>query len=141
MYLESELAGIFDDVYIFRLPGLFGRGLKKNVIFDLLNDNLLEKINPESSFQYYDLSCLWADIQKVCEANVRLIHLFPAPIKTSKIISEFFAEKTVGADAAPVAHYNYKTAYDYLFGRSDGFIYGQDEMMNRLARFIANYKV
>lgn len=40
--LEVELASRFSDTHIVRLPALFGPGLKKNFIFDLLN--------PEPSF-------------------------------------------------------------------------------------------
>ena len=52
----------FENCTIVRLPGLFGEGLKKNVIYDLLNDNCLEMINTKSSFQYYYLKYLWKDI-------------------------------------------------------------------------------
>ena len=45
----------FNNCLIVRLPALFGNSLKKNVIFDLLNDNCLEMINIKSSFQYYYL--------------------------------------------------------------------------------------
>lgn len=40
--LEVELTSSFSDVHIIRLPALFGPGLKKNFVFDLLN--------PEPSF-------------------------------------------------------------------------------------------
>ena len=45
----------FSECHVIRLPGLFGKGLKKNIIYDLLNDNCLDMINTASSFQYYDL--------------------------------------------------------------------------------------
>ena len=44
-----------------RLPGLFGPDLRKNVLFDLLHDNLLEKIQPRSTFQWFDVELTWED--------------------------------------------------------------------------------
>jgi len=33
------------------LPGLFGDGLKKNVIYDLMNNNLPDKIQAEGKYR------------------------------------------------------------------------------------------
>jgi len=135
--LEQELSGQFESVTIVRLPALFGEGLKKNVIFDLLTDNQLEKIQPESSFQYYDLERLWSDIERVRSSGTRLIHLFPEPVSTESILARFFPGKVVGGDALPAQHYDYRTRYSALFGRSDGYIFGREEVLERLGRFIA----
>ena len=42
--LEKFVAETFEDHLIVRLPGLVGPGLRKNVIFDFLNDNNLQQI-------------------------------------------------------------------------------------------------
>jgi len=34
----------FENYHIIRLPALFGKGLKKNIIYDLMNKNQIEKI-------------------------------------------------------------------------------------------------
>ena len=136
-YLEQALADAYERIHIVRLPGLFGPGLKKNIIFDLLNDNMLEKINPESAFQFYDLTRLWSDIERVVSHDIDLIHLFPEPIQTQRIIDELFPDKLVGADAAPKANYDYRTKYDKLFGGTDGYIYDSTEVLRQLAAFVA----
>ena len=129
-YLEQALADAFDVIHIVRLPGLFGPGLKKNIIFDLLNDNMLEKINPASVFQFYDLTRLWSDIERIIEQKIELIHLFPAPIQTQKIIDALFPGAAIGADQAPEAKYDYRTKYDSLVWRR-----GMDIFMTALRSF------
>ena len=62
--LEKELGELFSDLHVMRLPGLFGRGLKKNVIYDFLNSNCLDAINPESVIQYYYLDNFSKDMQR-----------------------------------------------------------------------------
>lgn len=68
LYFENLLLNNFDDVKIVRLPGLFGDGLKKNILFDLKNKNLKylnENINRNSSFQWYPINNLCKDLYKL----------------------------------------------------------------------------
>jgi len=59
--LESAIQKRFDTLVI-RLPGLFGKGLKKNIVYDFLHNNLLDKIDINSVFQFYNLKHLWRHI-------------------------------------------------------------------------------
>lgn len=129
----------FSNCFIVRLPGLFGNGLKKNLIFDLLNDNCLEMINPGSSFQYYYLRNLWTDIQIAIKAEVRLINLFTEPVATSEIIERFFPGKRVGQNPLPEVHYNLHSCHADLWGKSGPYIYTNDEILKHLSEFIENY--
>ena len=121
---------------IVRLAGLFGPGLVKNIIYDLLNNNILEKIEPRSRFQFYDLERLWSDIQVVLDNNIRLIHLFPEPISTGDILDAFFPGTEVGSDPMPIASYDLQTQHAQVFGGKDGYIYSKSEVMERLSHFI-----
>jgi hypothetical protein len=75
-------------VQVIRLPALFHRLIKKNILFDLIHDHETEKINANSSYQWYPLERLWTDIAQ-CPLN-GTINLFPAPIETVEIMEEFF---------------------------------------------------
>jgi nucleoside-diphosphate-sugar epimerase len=130
----------FSNCTIVRLPGLFGKGLKKNVIYDLLNDNCLEMINVKSSFQYYYLKYLWADIQKALESDIKVINLFTEPVSTREIITTFFPFKKVGQKASAPGDYDLYTKYAKYWGNSDHYIYDKKVMISQLSEFIMEYR-
>jgi hypothetical protein len=138
--LEDAVKDRFAQTYVVRLPSLFGPGLKKNVIYDLLNRNQLDKINPQSSFQYYDLSVLWEHIDLAISESLPVIHLFPEPLTTAEMVDRFFPGVEVGGDAGPAAHYAFKTKYAGLFGGHDGYIWPREEVFRRLGEFIELYQ-
>lgn len=138
--LEEKFQEYFDTCLIVRLPGLFGPGLKKNVIYDLLTQNILETINPASSFQFYDLQRLWSDIRAAQQAQLKLVHLFTEPIETDAIHRAFFADLNIGMEASPKASYNYKTLYAEHFGGADGYVESASGVMARLEAFIAGWR-
>lgn len=129
----------FKKCIIVRLPGLFGEGIKKNVIYDLLNDNCLEMINSESSFQYYYLDNLWRDINKAIKADLSVINLFTEPLNTRFIIDNFFPEKKVGGNASQEIHYDLHTEYSHLWQREGHYISSKNEVLLQLKVFIENY--
>ena len=69
--LEGFVSERFPNHRIIRLPGLFGPGLRKNVIFDLLNGNQVAQIDPSAVLQWYDVSLLWQDIGILRQSDVR----------------------------------------------------------------------
>lgn len=131
----------FKNCTIVRLPGLFGKGIKKNVIFDLLNNNCLDMINKDSYIQYYDLKNLWADIQKANEFGLNLINLFTEPVSSKEIIDNFFPEKNslIGANKSTEVHYNLFTKHAMLWKNSNKYIYTKEQVLNDLKKFIETY--
>ncbi len=117
--LEEFVKKRFRDPLIVRLPGLFGQGLKKNVIYDLIHVNQVENIHPESAYQYYDLKHLAADITKARDAGLGLLHITSAPIKTRTIQEHFFPQvKLTEKTTAPV-EYDFSHATRGLVGREE----------------------
>lgn len=130
----------FNNCTIIRLPGLFGDGLKKNIIYDLLNDNCLEMINTQSSFQYYYLKHLWKDIQKAIENNIKLVNLFTEPVPSEEIISTYFPSKKVGQKAVPEGHYDLYTKHAHYWNKKGRYIYSKNEVMQQMSGFIKEYQ-
>jgi hypothetical protein len=127
----------FETVRIVRLPALFGKGLKKNVIFDLLNGNQTEAINPASVFQWYPLRRLADDIDRIREAKLALVNLFPEPLGTRDILAAFFPAASVGEARSPAPHYRLETKYSALFGGPPGYLMDRRSVLGDLADFIA----
>ena len=85
-YLEKYVQKKFNKYLIIRLPAVFGKGLKKNILFDLLNRNQLDNIYNNDRFQWYDLSYLKKDIEKL-KHNINEIHeLYSYPLENRFII-------------------------------------------------------
>jgi hypothetical protein len=92
-------------VTIIRLPALFHKRIKKNILFDLLNRHNIEKINANSCYQWYDLSDLWTDT-KACEKG-KSHQWFSAPIETLEIIDKWFPWARTEVDCSLRIEYNY----------------------------------
>jgi hypothetical protein len=121
-YLKTE------NLLILRLPAIFNKHIKKNIIFDLLNNNNVEKIQYNSSFQWYNLDNLFGDVMKYSSlGNDKIVNLFPEPLETSEILNFFPEYKTF--DYSNQTRYNYKT----VFG---GYIYDKDRSLKEIEKFI-----
>ena len=86
---EKFIKENFDNHHILRLPGLFGKGLKKNIIYDLINNNHIENIPYNSSFQWYNLDRLKKDINLVINQDIKVCNLFSEPLETKEVIRLF----------------------------------------------------
>lgn len=142
MYAENVLHEAFGErLVVMRLPALFGVGIKKNVLFDLLNNNLVGNINANSSYQWYPLHWLWSDIKRSRDEffsghldEKRVINLYPVPIETLDIVNIFFPEKSDTVKFGDRVSYNQGTRYSSMFAYKQGVILAEME------RFIKTYK-
>lgn len=86
---EELVRDRFPRHLILRLPALFGAGLKKNVLYDLLHDNRVEHIHADGQFQWYGLGNLAADIQRwtLAAQPALIVNLVSEPLGTRDIVS------------------------------------------------------
>ncbi len=134
---EDFVLSRFPKVHILRLSGLFGPGLKKNVIFDLMNDNALDAINPAGRLQWYDTTELWADICRIIDRNIPLINLVNEPLATSEIIGRYFPGKVVGTAAGRPVAYDIRCRHASELGGSNGYLRPASIVLEQLGRFLA----
>lgn len=127
----------FDNYLIIRLPALFGKGLKKNIIFDLLNNNQIEKIPYNSYFQWYDLEDLYNDIN-ICEKNnIKECNFFTEPLN-SKEIFKLFNYKNYSNNKKTII-YNLQTIHYKKFNNKNKYIRNKNIILNKIKNFILNY--
>jgi hypothetical protein len=125
--LEKFVEKHFARHLIVRLPGLVGPGLRKNVIFDFLNDNNLKAIDSRGSFQFYPMVNLWADIQIALAAGLDLVHLTAEPISVADVAQQGFGRHFEQVTQAHPASYDFRTKHAGLFGASGPYQYTRRE--------------
>ncbi len=136
LLLERWVAGRFPFHQIVRLPALFGTGLKKNAIFDLMHDNRLHVINGASVFQWYPLERLAADLDLARDRGLRVVNLATEPLSMEEIRARFFPDRSIGAEAAPQARYDMRTIHDRAFDGANGYILDRPGVLAAMGRFI-----
>lgn len=139
-YLEEFCQKTFDTLII-RLPGLFGQGLKKNAIYDLLNNHMIESIHADSVYQFYDLLWLWRDISKSLEHNLKLVNFATEPTSIEEITKDCFNINFTNRpkDNTP-AFCNFKSNHYKIYNGENGYMYPKKVVKKNLRRFIKNYK-
>ena len=119
--LERTLAARFPTLTV-RLPGLFGDGLKKNAIYDLLHDNQVEKIDSRGVFQFYGLDTLWRDIQTAEKAGLSLVNFTTPPVSVAEVALAAFGREFRNEVVPTPARYDIRTKHAAIFGGKDGYI-------------------
>ncbi len=119
------------DVYILRLPALFGQGLKKNALYDLLHGsvNEMKAICLDSWFQWYDLSSLSADLERMVTEGKRLLMPVSEPLQMRELVTRLFPESVaLCTSKGPVVHYR--------FHNSSGPMMSTEEVLRRMKKWI-----
>ncbi len=133
---EEFVKSNFNSHNIIRLPALFGPGLKKNALYDLIKDNNIDVINPNSSFQWYPLNRLKNDIKITEDNNLSLVNLFTEPVETRSIIERLFKGKQVGTNPSPEAYYDLYAKYAQLFGGTGNYIMSKEKVLDEMENFV-----
>ena len=131
LMLERFIAERFSNHTIVRLPALVGHGLKKNAVYDLMNDNRLELIHPDSSFQWYPLDRLSADLNEA-EMLPTPLNFATEPVSMREIRDRFFPGKDIGSAATKAVHYDFHTRY----AKGSNYILSRAQVMAALGTFI-----
>ena len=134
--LEHFIRERFDQSIIIRLPGLFGEGLKKNLIHDLVHNHLTHQINPLGLLQWYPMRRFADDLSAIIDAKPPLIHVAAEPIATLDIQNRFFPEAIIGEPQLPAPTYDMRTVLPQILGGSGQYHLSAIDVMRELGRYV-----
>jgi len=137
--LEKFIKDRFDTLIV-RLPGLFGSGLRKNIIYDFLNNNNVEQINPHGRFQFYYLNHLSKDIKIALENDLELVNITTEPTSVSDVAKICLGHKFESDINSPGALYDYKTIHAELYGGKDGYMYNKEQVLDDLKKYVESQR-
>jgi nucleoside-diphosphate-sugar epimerase len=127
--LEEFVTGRFDDVLIVRLPGMFGPGLKKNLVFDLIHQPEARFAHEASSFQFYDVRDLWGHVLLARDAGLPVVNLATEPVSSAEVAREAFGVD-YRCDDRPLAGYDLRTRYaGEIAGREGPYLRSREETL------------
>lgn len=133
--LEKFVESHFSNHMIVRLPGLVGPGLRKNVIFDFLNDNNLQAIESRGVFQFYPMANLWYDIQTALHTGLKLVHLTAEPISVADVSKKGFGKVFENVLPSAPATYDMRTIHAQAFGSAGLYQYSTRETIQAIRTY------
>lgn len=136
--LLEMLAEHRPDALIVRLPGLFGPGLKKNIIYDFIHVNAVDNIHADSQFQFYNLAHLWRDIQTALKNELKLVNFATEPVTVAEVARQAFSRDFQNRPPGAPAKYDMKSRHCALYGGSNGYLYSRPQVLAELKQFVAN---
>jgi hypothetical protein len=123
---------------VLRLPGLFGPGLKKNAIFDLLNGNQTDKIHPDGAYQFYNLNRLWSDIRTALAAELAVVNLATEPVSMREVGRAAFDFEFGESPKGLAPNYDMRTNHAAVFGGRDGYLETKLQVLAGIAAFVGS---
>jgi dTDP-4-dehydrorhamnose reductase len=133
--LETFVESHFPNHLIVRLPGLVGPGLRKNIIFDFLNENNLQAVDSRGVFQFYPMVNLWWDIQTALRAGLNLVHLTSEPISVADVSAQGFGKAFNQPTVNNPAIYDLRTRHAAIFGGAGNYQYSQRESIQAIRSY------
>jgi hypothetical protein len=108
------------------------------VLLEEQNFSSLLFTDSRSVFQFYPLNRLASDLELIIEHEITCINLVTEPVNASKL-HEFIFGKTFKNEVSDnYPKYNLKTVHSILWGRSDGYLMTNDEVLKDIGMFVLN---
>jgi nucleoside-diphosphate-sugar epimerase len=127
--LEEFVTRRFDDTLIVRLPGMFGPGLKKNLVFDLIHQPQARFAHAASTFQFYDVRDLWGHVLLARDAGLSVVNLATEPVTSAQVAEESFGVE-YRCDDRPQVAYDLRTTHaPVLAGREGPYLRSAGEVL------------
>jgi nucleoside-diphosphate-sugar epimerase len=133
---ENWVSSRFESCLVVRLPGLFGWGLKKNALYDLLHDHEIERLNPSARLQWYPISRLADDIDRALALNLQLVNASVEPVSLFEIADRYFPLRHLRAQEGVPACYDVRSIYSSDFGGQSSYWMHAEGIFEELGRWL-----
>jgi nucleoside-diphosphate-sugar epimerase len=139
-YFEDFISNKFSNFQIIRLPGVFGNGLKKNVIYDLIHSHQIDKINFSNIYQWYPIIDLPIHIDFLRnQLEIKFINLCSEPISVEEIVSYCSLNYLKNDFSNNSIKYDIRSLYSHHFNSSNEYIYSKIHILNCIKDFVDYY--
>ena len=135
--VERRVADQFDSLVV-RLPGLFGPGLRKNALYDLLHDHRVDAIDARAVYQFYDVTGLSGDISIAETAGISLLNVATEPIAISTVALEVFGKELTPRSEGVAPRYDFRSRHASLFGGSNGYLLQAGDVLTDIRLWVAH---
>ena len=98
--------------------------------------NALSFTDSRSTYQFYDLSCLWGHIQQALAQNLHVLNIATPPISAGEAYQFIFDNAWTNHLASPVVQYDIKSKYFSNERGFSGYSQSKEEALSRLKRFV-----
>ncbi|MDH4445862.1 MAG: hypothetical protein QE267_12145 [Akkermansiaceae bacterium] len=133
---EQDVKSLFPNVLIARLPAIYGWNLRKNALYDLMHRHELEKIHPESIYQFYWLEHLWSDLLIAREQGIKLLNFATEPLCIQEVANQIFGIHLDGTPGSKPANYDFRTCHADLFNGTGGYLYSKSTALEEIRTFV-----
>ena len=132
LYLEKFVIKYFNNTHIIRLPNLFGTGLTKNFIFDLIHHDYVY-LNKNSIVQLFNIDKINFYIKKIILYKIKCINLISAPLKVKELckLLKKNRKKFIGVKY----QYNIQSIYSGKFTKNSKYIISKNEIKKDFLQF------
>jgi hypothetical protein len=104
--------------------------------FDRLGFSALNFTDSRSSYQYYNLACLWGHLQIALDHHLPLLNLAVEPVSVSELYQSVRGADYSNEVGTRIDRYDFRTIHAGLFGGSDGYIFRKERVMADIREFI-----
>lgn len=105
-------------------------------VFGRLGFSALHFTDSRSRFQFYNLRCLWNDIQEALASDLKLCHLVTEPVSAGDLYEYLSGKKYTNIKNRKPADYDCRTVYGKIFNGGNGYIDTAENVMKQIKQFV-----
>jgi len=139
--LEQAVRRLFPGrSLVVRLSQLFGPGLRKNLIYDLIWNNALQLVDHRSRLQFYDVQRLWSTLERSLDAGLDLMNIAAEPLSCAEIAREAFGRHFDNETASGPVNYDMRSRRLGAIGIDAPYALNRVQVLEGIRRLARNHQ-